>query len=213
MHNRRTFIIAFASLLGVFGSLGSSCIPDPPELCGPEDLPPGEGPCDHYGEMIVGTPPDCSCVLFGETLPPYQSTGQVDVTITLPQGWTLNSVTGTINAVALSGQTSNTWATSQPVAVTGRSRQGNTITLSLVGADETFAAASELSNLKYRMRSTNLVAHATKPLGQQVHFSLPPELYFPVVMTDDCTDRYFDGSVQYQNATIDVEGTFDSPGC
>ena len=213
MLKHRAIFLACATAVGLITSFGAGCEPpEPPDMCGPEDLFGDDYPCNPYGEVIIGTPPNCDCVLFEDVEVAYLSTGQVDVTINLPTGWTLNSVTGTINGVALSGQKNNTWVTSQGVSVTGRSRSGNTFTVSLAGADETFLAVSELSALKLRMRS-NLTVTATDPQSQQVQFALPFEMQAPVTMTDDCTDRYFDGTLQYSNVTVDVEGTFDSPGC
>jgi len=177
----------------------------------PEDV---EGTCDHYGEVIVGVPPNCECKLIWE-VEDYYSSGTADVQLGLPSGWTLDSLSGSVDAVSLASL-SNPLAgpvTSQALSITNQARQGNTLRLWLGGADETFLGVSDESQLRYVLESTNLVVHATKPNGQSVNLPFPDAVEFPVSMSDDCTDRNLDGTESYGALTVSVTSTFDSPGC
>lgn len=101
MHRRIRYTLKSLALTAAILSL-TACPPEPedPEICTKADVPGG---CDG-GTIVVGTPPDCECIVPGGEEPPIiQTPGGGDgggvIRATAASGWTIIAIDADVASV------------------------------------------------------------------------------------------------------------------
>ncbi len=220
---KRPLLYLAAGLSGLLCTMGSDCVPDPPdpvvpigEPCTREDLPD----CSHYGDHIIGIRPNCSCQNFftpspiDPTDPDEPGSGQV--TMQLAEGWSFGGISSALPTVSLSGRSGPeaTPTTSQPIEVIDSEYAAGTLDFSFEGPDPGFHTIAEMAQVAAVVNWDGpLTVTLTNPVGVTVSTTLPDWALIPVQIEDDCETRTLLGDVTQGPVTVKFAAHVDSPGC